>query len=188
MWTLTHNKSKVQRSRFLLHYFQVTLNKHICNNGHVRSFLKRTKCSLKHCQIFWDLHGSFDFGQTWPWQLKCMLPFYFLLVELVLQIVESIIKHCIKTANWRQVSFLTTMSSFCCPRARQVHVHWGTLSPGETDGILPDSDVHSQPAHRHPFLGLILDQHGRRSCPRCPWNHHGTHHDNPELGIQDIFT
>lgn len=71
---------------------------------------------------------------------------------------------------------------------REVHVHRGEVPPGEADGILPDPDVHPQPPHRHPLLGLLLDQHGCRSCPCRPGNHHGAHNDNSELWIQDILT
>ncbi|XP_061541228.1 glycine receptor subunit alphaZ1 isoform X2 [Phycodurus eques] len=68
----------------------------------------------------------------------------------------------------------------------QVHVHRGPLPPGASDGLLPDPDVHPVPAHRHPVLGVLLDQHGRRPRPGGPGHHHRAHHDHAELGIPSL--
>lgn len=70
---------------------------------------------------------------------------------------------------------------------RKIHLHRSEVSPGAADGLLSDSDVHSQPTHCHPVLGLLLDQHGCCPCPCRPWHHHCPHHDNPELWIEGLF-
>ena len=62
-------------------------------------------------------------------------------------------------------------------------MHRGEVPPGAADGLLPDPDVHPLAAHRHPVLGVLLDQHGRRARPRGPGHHHRAHHDHPELGV-----
>lgn len=69
---------------------------------------------------------------------------------------------------------------------RQIHVHRGAVPPGAPDGLLPDPDVHPQPAHRHPLMDLLLDQHGRRTRPRGPGHHHRAHHDHPELWLPGV--
>lgn len=65
-----------------------------------------------------------------------------------------------------------------CHSYRQVHLHRGEVPPGETDGLLPDPDVHPQPAHRHPLLGLLLDQHRCGTGPGGLGHHHRAHHDH----------
>lgn len=70
---------------------------------------------------------------------------------------------------------------------RKIHLYRSEVSPGAADGLLSDSDVHSQPAHCHPVLGLLLDQHGCCPCPCRPRHHHCPHHDNPELWIEGLF-
>ena len=70
---------------------------------------------------------------------------------------------------------------------REIHLHRGKVSPGTTDGLLSDSDVYPQPTHRHPVLGLLLDQHGCCPCPSGPRHHHCAHHDNSELWLPGLF-
>lgn len=70
---------------------------------------------------------------------------------------------------------------------REIHLHWGKVSSGTADGLLSDSDVHPQPTHRHPVLGILLDQHGCCSCPCGPRHHHRAHHDHSELWLSSLF-
>lgn len=80
----------------------------------------------------------------------------------------------------RLVCLLTVISY------REIHLHRGPLPPGATDGLLPDPDVHSQPAHCHPLVDFLLDQHGCGTSPCGPGNHHCAHHDDPELWFPSI--
>lgn len=70
--------------------------------------------------------------------------------------------------------------------SRKIHLHRSQISPGATDGILPDPDVHPVPPHRHPLMGVFLDQHGRSSCQSGTGYHHRAYHDHPELRLQSF--
>ena len=47
--------------------------------------------------------------------------------------------------------------------------------------LLHDSNVHSQPAHRHAFMGIILDQRRRRPGPNLPGRPDHSHNDHAEF-------
>lgn len=69
---------------------------------------------------------------------------------------------------------------------REVHVHRGEVPAGASDGLLSDPDVHPQPPHRHPLLGLLLDPHGRGSGAGRARHHHRPHHDHTELRLTSL--
>lgn len=71
---------------------------------------------------------------------------------------------------------------------REIHLYRGQILPGSSDGLLPHSDVHSKPAHRHPVLGVVLDQHGRSSGQSGTGHHYGADDDNTELWVQGFLT
>lgn len=69
---------------------------------------------------------------------------------------------------------------------REIHLHRGEVPPGKTDGLLPDPDVHPQPADCDPLLGLLLDQHGCCARPRRPGHYHHFDYDHPECRFSGI--
>lgn len=77
-----------------------------------------------------------------------------------------------------------TMPCLC----RQVHLHWGQVPPGASDGLLPDPDVHTLPPHRHPVMGVLLDKHGCCTSQSGSGHHHCVDHDHTELWLKSFST
>ena len=62
------------------------------------------------------------------------------------------------------------------------------FSSGASVRLLHASNIRSNHPHRHPLLGLILDQHGcnsRANLTRC---HHCAHHGNSNVWIKSMQT
>lgn len=71
---------------------------------------------------------------------------------------------------------------------RQIHMHWGQVPPGASDGLLPDPDVHTLPPHRHPVMGVLLDKHGCCTSQSGSGHHHCADHDHTELWLKSFST
>lgn len=69
---------------------------------------------------------------------------------------------------------------------RQVHLYRSSFPPGAADGLLLDSDVHSQPPYCHSVLDFLLDQYGCCTCSCWPGDHHSAHYDHAELWFPSI--
>lgn len=87
-----------------------------------------------------------------------------------------------KTSKAKQPVFCL-IPSFC----RSVHLHWGEVPPGTSDGLLLNPDVHPFPSHCYPLMGLFLDKHG--CCTSQSWSghHHSTYNDHTELRFKSLF-
>ena len=77
------------------------------------------------------------------------------------------------------------INGIICSLFRKFPLPEGEVHAEEADRVLPAADVHPVHPHRHPVLGLVLDQRGRRPRQDLPGCHHGPHHGDPTHGLQN---